>query len=216
MESTFSNIKVVYSLLTNRDIEEAAICIARAFRQGEPMALALNIPEEDFIYFTRILIKKAARDGMSVVARDPQNNRLAGCIICEDYVTEPPEGIEKVSPLFNPIFSLLDALGASYRAEHFVAPGEIYHLFMGGVYPDYAGYGIAAQITNFIENHARKKGYKAAIGEVTGPVSQHIYIKQLGYRPLYKIRYQDFLYEGKTIFKNITACEHCILIHKYL
>ncbi len=209
-------VKAICSILSSEDVDEAIDCIAQTFSQGEPMTSLLGISKEEFTYFAKVFITKAAREGMSVVARDIYSDQFMGCIICEDYVTDLPEGIEDISPNFNPIIALLESLGTCYKTEHSVNPGELYHLFMGGVYKEFAGSGVASQMSFFIEKLGKEKGYNGAIGEVTGPISQHVYINQLGYQPLYHIRYSDFLYEGKRIFKNITACEKCILIYKPL
>lgn len=214
--NTITKVEIKCSLLTVHDIEEATQCIAKTFSNGEPMTSLLNISEEEFTYFANIFIRKTAAEGLSVVARNVHTNQFVGCIICEDYVTELPEGIEKISPSFNPIIELLETLGNLYRAEHAMSPGEIYHLFMGGVYPQYAGSGVAMSMSTFIEKYAREKGYRKSIGEVTGPISQHVYIKQLGYKPLYEVKYEDFLFEDNRVFKNITACESCVLIAKDL
>ena len=216
MNNSLYKIETVCSVLAEQDVEEAVACISRTFSQGEPMTSLLNISHQDFTYFARIFIEKAAKEGLSVIARDAVNNQLIGAVICEDYVTDLPEGVENISPLFNPILELLEKLGADYRAKYQIQAGEIFHLFMGGVYKEYAGYGIAAQMTEFIEKIAREKGYKGAVGEVTGPISQHVYINHLGFQPLYEVSYADFIFEGKNIFQEITACESCVLIHKPL
>jgi len=211
-----SKIDVQCSTLSYRDIEEAVECIAKTFSLGEPMTSLLQITENEFRYFARIFIEKTAQEGLSVVARNAETGQFLGCIICEDYVTDLPEGIGMISPNFGPIVELLDTLGANYKADNNVAKGEIYHLFMGGVYPQYAGLNIAKTLTEHLENMARNKGYSKAIGEVTGPISQHVYIDKLGYSPVYDISYKDFIFEGNTVFEAINSCESCILIVKDL
>lgn len=214
--NTIVKSAVKCSVLTEQDVNEAIRCIAKTFSQGEPMTSILNISVEEFTYFASIFIRKTAKEGLSVIARDADTQQFMGCIICEDYVTDLPEGIENISPLFNPIIEMLDTLGGLYRAKHTVKPGEIYHLFMGGVYPQYAGSGVAKSISTYIEDMAREKGYQKAIGEVTGPISQHVYINQLGYTPLHQVAYKDFLFEEQPIFEEITTCTGCILIAKDL
>jgi ribosomal protein S18 acetylase RimI-like enzyme len=135
--------------------------------------------------------------------------------VCEDFVTELPEGIENISSNFNPIIALLCELDDPFKIENNVVPGQYLHMFMGGVYKEYAGSGIASGMTQFIEGHAKSKGFKGAVGEVTGPISQHVYIKQLGYKEISAIDYSNFKFEGENIFQNINECKSCILIAKH-
>jgi ribosomal protein S18 acetylase RimI-like enzyme len=207
---------IVYEILTAKDYEGTVLCAASTFVAGEPMVSVLEIDNKDFLYFSEIFVKKAIADGLSVIAKDAVTGQVVGCMISEDFVTGPPQGIERVSPSLGPIFQMLGTLDERYKEHHPVKPGEIYHQFMLGVLGSYAGKGIGHQLTVESERLARNKGYKAIMCEVTGPVSQHIFLNQLGYKEVDAIAYHDFVYEGKQVFRDITACGSCKLIYKAL
>jgi ribosomal protein S18 acetylase RimI-like enzyme len=202
-----------YSILKEKDFKGASECISSTFSSGEPMTKVLGIAKPDFDYFAETFIKKAIKDELSVVAKD-SDGKVVGCIVCEDFITDLPEGIENISPNFNPIITLLSELDEKYKEEKNVQRGQLLHMFMGGVYKEFAGSGIAFGMTNFIEGYAKSKGFIGAVGEVTGPISQHVYIKQLGYTEISSINYSTFLFEGEKVFRNITECESCKLIVK--
>ncbi|MDO1447296.1 GNAT family N-acetyltransferase [Rhodocytophaga aerolata] len=205
---------IIYEILTEKDYEGTVLCAASTFVAGEPMVTVLDIAKKDFLYFSEIFVRKAIADGLSVIAKDAVTGQVVGCMISEDFVTDPPQGIELVAPSLGPIFHMLGTLDERYKEHHSVKQGEIYHQFMLGVLSTYAGKGIGHRLTIESERLAKAKRYKAIMCEVTGPVSQHIFLNQLGYKEVDAIAYHDFVYEGQHIFKHITACESCKLIYK--
>ena len=90
-------------VLEPKHISAVTQCISSTFIKGEPMSEALNIREEEFSYFAQLFIQKAATDQLSVVAVT-DTGEIAGALICEDYATDPPMGLDQVSEKFNPIF----------------------------------------------------------------------------------------------------------------
>jgi hypothetical protein len=209
---------VTYSthLLSTSHAQGAIECIASTFLGGEPMTRALKLKESDFYDFVEIFIHKAISEGLSIVAKDPDTDRIIGCLVCQDFNADLPEGIERVSESFAPIFSLLTHLDERYKARYGVNMGDLYHLFMGGVAKKYSGQGIIHQMTHQGEMLARSYGFKAAIGEATGPVSQHVYLNHLGYKEIDAVTYRDFVYQGTYVFKDVTSCTSCKLIYKVL
>jgi hypothetical protein len=214
--TTLQHVTYSTQLLSASNAKGAIECIASTFLAGEPMTKALQIREQDFYDFVEIFVNKAITDGLSIVTKDKETDRVVGCLVCQDFNADLPDGIEKVAESFAPIFSLLGHLDERYKARYQVNKGELYHLFMGGVVKEYAGQGIIHQMTRQGEILARAYGFKAAIGEATGPISQHVYLKHLGYKEIDAICYDDFLYEGAYIFKNVTDCKSCKLIYKAL
>jgi hypothetical protein len=87
---------------------------------------------------------------------------------------------------------------------------------MGGVLKGYGGQGIIHQMTQKAEELARKHGFIGAVGEVTGPISQHVYLNHLGYQEVDAVSYHAYTYEGEHIFRNVSACTSCKLIYKPL
>jgi len=149
------------------------------------------------------------------VAKD-ETGRVVGCLICADFAGDLPDGLDTISPKFTPIFCLLGELDERYKEKYPVERGELYHLFMGGVLKAYASAGLIRQLTHAAEMLARHRGFRGAIGEATGPISQHVYLSYLGYREVMALSYAEFAFEGEKIFANITDCPSCKLIYKAL
>jgi hypothetical protein len=206
---------ISYQVLTEENLKSAIECISNTFYFGEPMTKALNITLEEFKYFASIVLRKAVLDKLSVVALDNITGKVVGVLIAEDFMTEPPEGIETISPKFLPIFELLGNLDTRYKEKYPVHPGELYHIFMVGVYKKYAG--LSLPLTRTAEIIARSKGYVAAIGEATNPISYKIYTKRLGFKDVEGVKpitYAKFEYSGKQVFANISECASCQIIRK--
>lgn len=207
--------EISYQILAEEHLATAIECIASNFVSGELMTTALGITLEEFKYFAKIFLKKAVKDQLSLIAKDERSGKVVGALICEDFVTELPDGIETVSPKFLPIFEVLGSLDEAYKEKYLVKPGQLYHIFMVGVNKEYAG--LSTRLTKIAEHLARKKGYIAAIGEATGPISYQIYTKRLGFREIEGINpiyYKEFYYEGQPIFRHMTECNSCRLLIK--
>ncbi|MDJ1479021.1 hypothetical protein QNI16_00920 [Cytophagaceae bacterium YF14B1] len=206
---------ITYSVLTKDDVEGAVDCISSTFTYGEPMTKLLGISKKEFDHFAKLFVNKAVTDGLSIVAKDSISGEVIGCLVCEDFITELPEGIETISEKFFPIFGLLEELTNKFKSQNVVAQGELYHLFMGGVRKEFAGKGVIDELTLEAEKLAQSKNFKGAIGEATGPISQHVYVNRFGYQPLDIVEYKEFLFEDAPVFADIQDCEKCQLIIKY-
>lgn len=200
-------------LIQPQDIDGVTKCLAATFMR-EPMTKVLGITLEEFNHFAYLFVRKAAREGLSLLARDPITQEVMGCLVAEDFVISPPEGIETVSERFWPIFALLGGLDETYKETRPVAPGELYHIFMVGVERAFAGSGVIHKLNLAAERLAQSKGYKGAIGEATGPISYGIYTKRQLFKEVNAIAYRDFRFEGKAVFASITDCESCRLLVK--
>jgi hypothetical protein len=208
---------ISYQVLAEDDLQSAIECISSTFYFGEPITKALDITLEEFKYFAGILLRKAVLDKLSVVAKDNVKGIVVGVLIAEDFMTEPPANIETISPKFLPIFELLGTLDTRYKEKYPVQLGELYHIFMVGVYKEYPG--LSLPLTRTAEIIAREKGYIAAIGEATNPISYTIYTKRLGFKDVKgvePITYGKFEYSGKQVFANISECANCQIIRKVL
>ncbi len=201
--------------LEPKHVVAATHCISTTFTKGEPMSEALAISEEEFSYFAQLFIQKAAIDQLSVVAVT-DTDEVVGALICEDYASDPPTGLEHVSEKFGPIAELLESLSKRFAQLHDVNPGSHLHMFMCGVYPQYARQQFAQRLISFAEDMARERGYKATVCEATGSVSQHMVEKSLGYIYVDEIIYQDFQYEEQAVFSNINSVRSCRAYNKAL
>ncbi|MGB3589339.1 MAG: GNAT family N-acetyltransferase [Tunicatimonas sp.] len=207
--------KIILKPLEPKHVVAATHCISTTFTKGEPMSEALAISEEEFSYFAQLFIQKAAIDQLSVVAVT-DTDEVVGALICEDYASPPPTGLEHVSEKFGPIAGLLETLGERFAQLHNVIPGSHLHMFMCGIYPQYARQQFAQRLISFAEDIARERGYKATVCEATGAVSQHMVKNSLGYTYVDEIIYQDFQYEEQAVFSTINTVKSCVAYYKAL
>ena len=207
--------KITLEVLLPKHIEGATACIAGTFAGGEPMSQVLAVSPSEFYQFARLFIEKTAEEGLSVVAVN-EEQEVVGATIAEDYMTDPPTGLEAISEKFHPIFSLLESLGERYIASQGVVPGSHYHIFMCGVYQQYANRRLAQKLNRFAEDVARERGYRAVVCEATGRVSQFVCASQLGMDYVDEINYQDFRLEGEPVFADIASVDSCIVYQKLL
>lgn len=206
---------VRYGLLESTDIEEMAVLLADVFSRFDPPAVAVGLLFDEVCGLVRLFSRRAPDDALTVVARVKPSGRLIGAMLTDDFTCPPPEGIDKVTKHFDPIAALLDRLDEQYRNTHSVRHGEILHLFMLGVDAGFGGRGIAQTLIRLTLDNGKRKGYKSAVTEATGNVSQHVF-RNLGFAEQFRTAYREFNYRGTRIFNKIVEHEAIILMERSL
>src|SRR5436309_2767421 len=125
----------------------------------------------------RLFCPRARDDGLTVVARSALTGEMIGALLAEDSASMPPDGLDQVSPRFNPIFDILGQLDAEYRDGRLMQPGESIHLFLLGVSERFTGRGVAQRLVAECLANAVRKGYRLAVTEATNRTSQHVFRK---------------------------------------
>ena len=180
------------------------------------MTRGLQVSSQTFGCFAELYSEKAVVDGLSIVAKEVHGGKLVGCLISEDFASVAPDGIESLPSEFDPILALLDALGREYKDSHPCRKNELLHEFLMGVYSEYTGRSIGYNLVAANHLLGQLKGFRGAIAEVTGPVSQRIFVDKHHYQILDSINYKEFEFRGKAYFEEILDCESCQLVHKEL
>lgn len=209
---------VLYSVMSIADAADMARVMGEVFARRDPPAYAVGITPEEFEFFVELLAPKAAREGLTIVARAAAGENpgeLLGAMITEDAAGEMPEGLERLSPKFDPIMDILGQLDAEYKATHSPQPGEAVHLFLLGVVEKAAGRGIAQQLVARALEHAAQRGYKLAITEATNKTSQHIF-RKLGFVERVRRSYAEHRFRGTAHFTAIAEHGGPMLMDKAL
>jgi len=205
--------QIVYDVCTAKDAEEMARLLGEVFSRRDPPSVATGLTPSEFETFVRLLCPQAAVEGLTVVARSAGTGQLIGALLTEDSATTLPEGMDQLSPKFEPIFDILGQLETEYRAGQHPRPGEALHLFLLGVAESSGGRGVAQQlVTRCLENGARK-GYQLAVTEATNRVSQHIF-RKLGFAERVRRSYADHRFAGRAEFASIAELGGPILMDK--
>ena len=207
---------IQYELFTEDEIDCLVRVVSHAFTGFEPMTSALGVPYDDFCHFMRKLANKAIREELSIIARNPEDGKVIGALVCEDLMGDPPEGMDDVTPMLAPVFTLLDGLSEPYRQSRNYAVGDCLHIFMMAVLRNSTGKDIAQEMVNQSMINAVEKGYTQACTEATGVVSQYIFNEKYGFDKLEETLYRDFVFEGEHVFRKIELHPSAALMERPL
>lgn len=207
--------QIEYSVHAPSDADAVAKLLAETFSRHDPPAVAAGITASEFEVFVQLLYPQVAKDGLTIVARLAASGELVGAALTEDSATTLPEGVDRLSAKFNPIFDILGQLETEYRGGREVRPHESLHVFLLGVSDRVAGRGVAQQLVAACLENGRRKGYRAAVTEATNKTSHHIFRKQ-GFVERVKRSYADHCFEGRKVFASISEHAGPMLMDKFL
>jgi ribosomal protein S18 acetylase RimI-like enzyme len=207
--------KIEYGAYCPADEEAMVTLLADVFPRHDPPAYAVGLTPADFEAFVRLLCPAVEADGLTIVARLPDTGELVGVMLNQDSSTPMPDGMDRLSPRFNPIFDILGELDSEYRGGREPPRGESLHLFLLGVSEHVAGRGVAQQLVAGSVAHGRSRGYRVAVTEATNKVSQHIFRKQ-GFVERVHRSYAAHRFEGQAVFAAIEQHGGPILMDKIL
>jgi GNAT superfamily N-acetyltransferase len=165
--------------------------------------------------FVKLFGPKAAKEELSVLARDRETGQVIGAMLADDFASEPPEGIEHTSETFGPILGLLDEADTQYKRGKSLRVGDYLHLFMIAVARQHTGKKVAQNLIEACLENGVRKGYQTAVTEATGVISQYI-CRKYGFVDRLTISYKTFEYLGSRVFASIEGHMGTILMDKVL
>jgi ribosomal protein S18 acetylase RimI-like enzyme len=204
-----------YGVYTAQDAAEMARLLGEVFSRRDPPAVAVGVTPSEFEAFVRLFCPKAAEEGLTIVARRAGTRELVGALLAEDSASALPDGMDRLSPKFEPIFDILGQLDAEYRADRTLRTGESLHLFLLGVAESVAGQGVAQHLVSMCLEYGARKGYRLAVTEATNKISQHIFRKR-GFVERVRRSYGDHRLDGQVVFASIAEHGGPILMDKRL
>jgi ribosomal protein S18 acetylase RimI-like enzyme len=205
---------MAYGIAEPSDRDDLARVLALTFSRDDPPSLGVGLTAAEFEEFVRLIVPAAA-EGLTVVARSAATGEMAGALLTDDSASPLPEGMERVSRKFDPIFDLLGQLEEDYRHGRPPGPGESLHLFLLGVDRAFAGRGVAQALVAACVANGARRGYHTAVTEATGSVSQHIF-RKLGFTNRATRSYRDHRYQGQAWFASIAEPAGPILMDRPL
>ncbi|MHC4991429.1 MAG: GNAT family N-acetyltransferase [Planctomycetota bacterium] len=206
---------VDYGIYAASDEGEMARLLGEVFAHRDPPAVAAGLSAPEFEAFVRLFCPRAETERLTIVARAAQTGEMVGALLAEDSAAALPDGMDRLSPMFDPVFDLLGQLDEEYRGGRAVQPGESIHLFLLGVAQQFAGMGIAQGLVTEGLGIGRRRGYRMAVTEATNLTSQHIFRKQ-GFVERVRRSYGDHRFEGRAVFAAIVEHGGPILMDKAL
>ncbi len=208
-------MQVDCTIAASSDSDEIICLLAEVFSQSDPPAVAVGLSCNEMKRFLQLIVPRVIPDGLTVVARSEDDGRLAGVFLSDDFASPPELDPGQFNSKLLPIFSMLETLDEQFRRGKTIAAGEYLHLFMLGVNAQFSGRGIAQGLVQASIDNGRRKGYRTALTEATGKVSQHIFRKN-GFMDRFSVAYRDFVYENKTVFASIREHDKAILMDRLL
>jgi len=205
---------VDYRVATLEDAEEIVRLLADVFSASDPPAVAMGITAAEMEQFLRLIVPGVIPDGLTVAARE-ESGKLAGAFLTDDFATPPAIEAAPINTKFLPILAMLEALDEQFRHGKGISRGKYLHLFMVGVDREYVGRGVAQGLVQHCLENGCRKGYRTALTEATGKVSQHIFRKN-GFAERFRASYRDFVYQGQKVFSSIQAHDATILMDRVL
>ena len=206
---------IEYAIYTAQDGDEMARLLGEVFSRRDPPAVAVGLSPSEFEAFVRLFCPKASVEGVTIVARRAGTRELVGALLTEDSASVQPDGMDRLSPKFEPIFDILGQLDTEYRGNRAPRPGESLHLFLLGVADSVAGRGVATQLVSACLEHGARNGYKRAVTEATNKVSQHIF-RKLGFTERVRRSYLTHRFSERAVFASIAEHGGPILMDKLL
>jgi ribosomal protein S18 acetylase RimI-like enzyme len=201
--------EIRYGLLEREDLTEMAEVIGAVFSRSDPLGVAAGMTEEELEAFVLVFGTKAVAEGLTIIAREP-SGWLVGAMFSDDFATPPPE-LENLPVSFAPVGALLETLDEEYRHTLTIGVGSHAHLNMLAVLPAFTGMGIAQNLVRICMENAAKRGYRYAVTEANGPVSQHIF-RKFGFREKFVVSYQDFRFADRPVFASIESTKGIMLM----
>lgn len=215
MTDSTEHMQIEYGTYVSSDAEAMVKLLGEVFSRYDPPAVAVGLTSSEFEAFVRVLCPKVVVEGLTIVARLAGTGELIGVLLTEDSASALPEGIDRLSAKFDPIFDILGQLDTEYLGGQVLRPGESIHLFLLGVSDRAAGRGVAQQLVAACLDHGTRRGYRVAVTEATNKVSQHIFRKQ-GFVARVQRTYEAHRFEGRQVFASIAEHGGPILMDKLL
>jgi ribosomal protein S18 acetylase RimI-like enzyme len=186
------------------DVDELVAMLADVFTRADPPAVAVGLAPDEFAALVELYRARAATDGLTIVARSAATREIAGALLAEDSAAPFPDGVERLSPKFEPIFDILSQLDADHRVGRRAVRGDSLHLFLLGVNERFERSGLAQRIVTESLALGRERGYRVAVTEATNLVSQHVF-RKLGFVERVRRSYTDYRLRGHAVFASIAT-----------
>ena len=106
---------------------------------------------------------------------------------------------------------MLEKLDEQYPPAQACGVGSHAHFNMLAVLAALTGRGIARNLVKICMENATKRGYRTAVTEANGPVSQHIF-RELGFRERFTVSYKDFRFDDRPVFASIESTKGIMLM----
>ncbi|NQZ10988.1 MAG: hypothetical protein HRT35_27865 [Algicola sp.] len=191
-----------YRLMKLIDFDPVLDLLADMFAAHAPMELALGITADQFRTMAEFEMAPLIKEGLSVVAHDPDDGTLVAVIIAQDAATPEPEGPSPTTSKYRPIGQLINPLHHACLERFSRYNGKLHYMFVVGIRTEYQGRGLLKTLTNETLKVAAKRGFEQSFAIATTQGAHHS-LQRLGFEMTAQTQYQDFVYQGQRPFLSI-------------
>ena len=206
---------ILYQMIHEREIDEISSFLFKYFFPDEPMYIGIGYEIDDVVAdFTSTWLLKLLESHLSFKAVDPVTKetmaiRLNDCSANQELPditgmidTLPAEKQENMKKCATHLRFLSILMDQSEFANIFPTDStQILEMVMLCTSPNFRKRGLGSKLVDQTIKFARRSGYKAIKGSVTGAFSKKIY-DNLGFEKLREIQYKGYEMDGEEIFVN--------------
>lgn len=208
--------RLQYEIFRLNSLNEMAKMVAQAFIYSDPMAVVQRFTVEEFVHYVYQLGAGVAEQGLTVIVRERQTNKIVGVVIAGDFFTDSSLDIKNLDEdKFQLIMQLFARLKMQYTQGKQIGRGEYLHLHMLAVIPEWRGEKIAQSLTRICTENAASVGYRITFTEAANSISQRVF-RNCGFVERHEILYKQYTYQNVPIFAGIERHSGVILMDKTL
>lgn len=193
-----------YSDLTEDDVEEVIAFMAEHFYPREPVSTGLHMTYDDNKEWIHGSVRDWVKSGVSVVARDPITEKVAGTILAtiltrdqsntyEQALMSPKSKVKTLHTVLSVLEAAVDFFSRYQKVD------RILELAMITVSEEFSGRGVGRRLVQESENRGQRLGCQLATAQATAVPSQRL-LYRLGYESLYTMDYTTFEIAGDRVF----------------
>jgi len=197
--------KINYQTLNHKLVGKTVDCIGKSFSESrDPFTLALGLTATQWGILSHMFVQRAAKKELSIVAIDPEKDRVEGVIINEDWKESPPDLYRSLED-WAPVRAIFNELHTRFKAEHpRIDYGHVLHtLYFTCVRPESRGRGIVSDLWDRTVEIARASNYATMVAEGSAPATEKVLWGKMGFRIVTQVPFAEFKFHGNKLFADL-------------
>jgi hypothetical protein len=197
-------MKVEYSVLEEKDFEEAARLAAIEFARSEPMAKLQNLTDKDLFPVMLKLIQSTNHIGINIVAKYVANDEVVGIALGRPLNEDLPDFFSEECPALIPVFTLMEQLVETYVTQIDKKKSEqMIESIVIAVKKSARRQNIATQILKKCTSNALRLKYKYTFSCLSSIATQNLLLNKLKASSKGQIDVDKFEFNGDYPFTEL-------------
>jgi len=188
--------------LTSESSAEAFSLVCKVFVEASVLHTAMNISIEEYREYMASSFEVMRNQNISLIAKDTRSDKLVGCLIACDYMTQTPV-LTSIPDKLKPVNAILKSLDDIYRKNRQLEEGQCLLVDMAVVTPAARGQGIYRMLREAIHQLGREAGFSHVVGELSSAATQHLCVNRFKHKIRAEIEYSSFKYRNQNPFLSI-------------